>query len=83
MYALLNKYRTLCGLRNQMNHAATTEHNSNGFFCYMKKKYNNDSNWKDQKNINYEKRIRTFLNEWEKLANQVPDNVRNQVEDMS
>ena len=49
----------------------------------MKKKYNNDSNWKDQKNINYEKRIRTFLNEWEKLANQVPDNVRNQVEDMS
>lgn len=83
VYALLNKYRTLCGLRNQMNHAATTEHNSNGFFCYMKKKYNNDSNWKDQKNINYEKRIRTFLNEWEKLANQVPDNVRNQVEDMS
>lgn len=83
VYILLNKYRSLCSLRNQMNHATAREHNPNGFFCYMKKRYNEDSIWKEQENINYEKRIRNFLNEWEKLANQVPDDVRNQVEDMS
>lgn len=83
VYALLNKYRSLCILRNQMNHAAVGEHNPNGFFCYMKEKYKDDSNWQKQKATKYEQKIRNFLDEWENLANQVPDMIRNQVEDMS
>lgn len=83
VYALLDKYRTLCQLRNQMNHAAVGEHAPDGFFSYMKQKYKNDPNWQKQKNAKYEKRIRNFLNEWEQLANQVPEKVRNQVDDAS
>ena len=81
VYALLNNYRSLCILRNQMNHAAVGEHAPDGFFSYMKQKYKNDPNWQKQKNAKYEKRIRNFLDEWEQLADQVPEDVRNQVED--
>ena len=81
VYVLLNKYRSLCSLRNQMNHAAVGEHAPDGFFSYMKQKYKNDSNWQKQKKAKYEKRIRDFLDEWQQLADQVPEDVRKQVED--
>ena len=83
VYILLNKYRSLCGLRNQINHAAVGEHDPNGFFCHMKRKYEKDANWKKQKNAQYEKKIRDFLNQWEQLAKQVPQEIRNQIEDAS
>ena len=83
VYSILNKYRSLFGLRNQMNHAAVGEQNPIGFFCYMRKNHKEDSNWEKQKNAQYEKKIRDFLDQWEHLAKQVPQEIRNQIEDAS
>ena len=66
--ALLNKYRNLCGLRNQMNHAITGNHNKNGFYEYMKSRHPYDKTWKDSKGADYEQQIRNYLDEWETLA---------------
>ena len=73
-------------MRNKINHAAEEKHNPNGFFCYMKKKYPNHSNWKiDKKKSSDEigKQLRDFLDEWEKLADQVPESLRDKVVDLS
>lgn len=66
--ALLDKYRELCGLRNQMNHAIAGRHNEDGFFRFMKARHPNDKMWKDSTGTNYEKQIRDYLDEWEALA---------------
>lgn len=81
VYSILDKYRSLCELRNQVNHAAVGEHDPDGFFCYMQKKHKEDANWKKQKNAKYDKRIREFLDQWEQLARQVPEEIRNQIVD--
>lgn len=80
---ILNKYRKLCGLRNQINHAAVGDYNPEGFFCHMRKKYPNDNNWKNKKETNYEEQIRDYLDEWERLADLVPDELRIRSVDMS
>lgn len=89
--ALLNQYRDLCGLRNQINHAAVRSSGSDengdsdveGFFKYMKKKYSKDKNWKNQSGTNYEKQIRDFLEKWEQLADLVPKEISSKIVDMS
>lgn len=80
---LLIKYWNLSDLRNHMNHATADEHDPNGFFCYMQKECPEDSNWKNDVPVDYEQQIRNFLDEWERLADQVPDFIREQVEDAS
>lgn len=81
---LLDKYRKLCGLRNELNHAAEGEHAPEGFFCYMKERYPYDTNWFVGKNkVDYEKELRDYLDEWEALADQVPDEIKKQVVDLS
>ncbi|HIX48906.1 MAG TPA: TM1812 family CRISPR-associated protein [Candidatus Mediterraneibacter caccavium] len=84
--SLLEEYKGLSKMRNKINHAAEEKHNPNGFFCYMKKKYPNHSNWKiDKKKSSDEigKQLRDFLDEWEKLADQVPESLRDRVVDLS
>lgn len=81
--SLLGKYRQLCGMRNQMNHAAGEEHNPDGFFCWMREKYKDDPNWKKQKKRGYEKEIRNFLDQWEELAKSVPAKAREEAVDLS
>lgn len=65
---LIDKYRNLCGLRNQMNHAIAGNHNQNGFYQFMKSRHPNDRMWKDRTGANYEQLIRDYLDEWESLA---------------
>ena len=67
--SLLEEYRALCSLRNQMNHAVTGNHNPDGFFQYMKSSHPHDKNWKDQSGTDYEKEILAYLDKWERLAN--------------
>lgn len=81
--ALLNEYRKLCQLRNDMNHATARKHNANGFFCYMRNKRPGERLWQDSSNINYEVKLRDYLEKWERLARQVPDEIRNNVLDLS
>lgn len=81
--SLLQQYWYLSNLRNQVNHASAGEHNPEGFFCYMKKKYKKDRNWKDGKEVDYEAEIRRFLKEWESLAEKVPKKIREKVIDLS
>lgn len=66
--ALLDKYRKLCGLRNQMNHAMTGNHNENGFYKFMKTRHPNDRTWEDSIVTDYEQQIRDYLDEWQALA---------------
>lgn len=79
---LLDKYRMLCLLRNQINHASEETHNADGFFCYMKEKYN----WIEEiekQETDYKKELQDFLDEWQVYAAQVPEKIRNQVVDLS
>ncbi len=81
---LLNKYRELCRLRNKMNHAAEETHDPDGFFCYMQKK--GDHNWmspKTKKKTDYREKLRSYLDRWQTLADQVSDKIREQVVDLS
>ena len=80
---LIEVYRKLCRLRNQVNHAEQEEHNSEGFFRYMQQKRPNDNNWKNNENGDIEQKIRVFLGQWKKLANQVPEELRSQIIDLS
>lgn len=80
---LLYEYKALCDLRNQINHAAVGEHDPNGFFCYMHKKYPNDKNWTGSTGTNYEKKIRDYLDKWERLAKDVPEELKMNILDMS
>lgn len=79
--SLLNSYRNLCKMRNQINHAVEESHDPKGFFCYMKGKYPKDPNWSDPKKKDYEKKLRDFLDKWEKLAEQVPETIWEKVDD--
>lgn len=81
--ALLTEYRDLCGLRNQMNHAITGKHPQEGFYAYMKESFSNDSNWRDSTGANYEKQIRDYLDRWEALADQVPEELSTNILDKS
>ena len=49
----------------------------------MQRERPEDSNWKNDVPVDYEQQIRDFLDEWERLADQVPDSIREQVEDAS
>ena len=72
----------LCLLRNQINHASEETHNADGFFCYMKEKYN----WIEEiekQETDYKKELQDFLDEWHVYAAQVPEKIRNQVVDLS
>ena len=80
---LIEVYRKLCRLRNQVNHAEQEEHNPEGFFQYMKQKRPYDINWKNNKNGDIEQKIRVFLGQWKKLADQVPEELRSQIIDLS
>ena len=82
--SLLDTYRKLCGLRNQLNHAAEGRHNPEGFFCYMKARHPHDPNWFDEKEkVDYEKKLRDYLDNWKALADQVPDEIKKQAVDLS
>lgn len=65
-----------------MNHASSEEHNPDGFFSYMSHRYN-DSVWKEQKETDYEAKIRSFLSEWEKMAGKVPETLQKKIVDLS
>lgn len=80
---LLIQYRELCSLRNQMNHAMVGGHHSGGYFEYMKMKYPNDNNWEDSVEADYENQLRNYLDQWEKLADQVPEDLRASILDLS
>lgn len=80
---LIEVYRKLCWLRNQVNHAEQEEHNPEGFFRYMQQKRPDDNNWTNNKNGDIEQRIRVFLGQWKKLADQVPEELRSQSIDLS
>lgn len=80
---LIRKYKKLSDLRNQVNHAAVGKHNPDGFFVYMQEKYKDDKNWKSRKETNYKEEILNFLKDWEELADQVPEELRKQVIDLS
>ena len=43
----------------------------------------NDINWKNNKNGDIEQKIRVFLGQWKKLADQVPEELRSQIIDLS
>ncbi len=81
--SLWRKYGKMCGMRNRMNHAASTEYNPGGWYRYMADKYKNDKNWKESKESNYRTEIQNFLKDWERLADQVPETVRVQTVDLS
>lgn len=81
--SLLDEYRKLCKSRNQINHASAAAHNPDGFFCYMKRRHKDDSNWRKNKNSDYEKRIREFLDKWEELARKVTEELQKQIIDLS
>ena len=70
MLNLVEGYRELCGLRNNMNHAGARKHREDGFFSYMHETHKNDHIWKakNNKDKNYEKLIRNYLNNWVDLA---------------
>ncbi len=80
---LLKEYRKLCNIRNDLNHATTRRHSEDGFFSYMKKKRPLEKHWQDSPSVDYEKEVRDFLDDWERLARQVPDEVRNNILDLS
>ena len=67
--SLLNEYRDLCKLRNQMNHAMAGNSNNNGFFRYMQGQRGGDQIWSSNTETNYERRISEYLDKWERLAN--------------
>lgn len=79
----LKKYMLLCRMRNQINHASASQHNKDGFFLYMKNKHRSDKNWIISPGRNYKNEILQFLDEWENLADLIPETVKNKVEDMS
>ena len=81
--SLLEEYRSLCSLRNQLNHAITGNHNEGGFFRFMKKRHPYDRNWKDSTATNYEKRIRDYIDKWVHLADQVPKELKKNILDLS
>ncbi len=81
--SLIGKYRSLCGLRNQLNHAIEGKHNEDGFYCFMKSRHSRDRNWMDSSGTNYEKQLRDYLDQWEKLADQVPEGLRASILDLS
>lgn len=80
---LLKKYKELCDMRNQLNHAAGEEHNPEGFFCYMKGRHGEEKNWKEQEAHDYKKEIEDFLDAWVELADKVPPEVRAAARDLS
>ena len=67
--SLLNEYRDLCKLRNQMNHAMAGNSNNNGFFRYMQAQPDADNIWSNNTETDYEEEIRKYLDKWERLAN--------------
>lgn len=71
----LQRYYALCKKRNKANHAASSmSRNPNGFFCYMQRKYPQDQTWSEgsERSLkNLEKEVADFLNEFEKLADEV------------
>lgn len=84
--SLLSEYRKLCRMRNEINHASEEKHDPDGFFLHMKQKYPDDKNWWENEaksNAVYEKKLRGFLDKWEKLADQVPERLRDQIVDLS
>ena len=92
--SLLKRYKDIRKLRHEMNHAAIGSHGENGFFMYMKNKYYNidrpnapstprDTNWEESSNTDYAKVVKEYLDEWEKLANQVPKELHAKILDLS
>ena len=79
----LENYKDICTMRNQINHASSSQPNEGGFFLFMKKKYSSDKNWRISPGRNYKKEILDFLKKWEELAEQVPQSVRDKVIDLS
>ena len=81
---LWEDYKDICRLRNQINHAADGRHDPDGFFCYMKERaLEKDSTWNEDTRVNVEERIRRFLDDWTKLADQVPEETRRKIVDLS
>lgn len=81
---MLDEYRNLSNLRNQMNHASVGGHNKKGFFNYMKNRYPRDGKWKENKEIDYEKKIRDYLDKWEELSdNESLAHLRGKILDLS
>ena len=67
-----------------INHAADGRHDPDGFFCYMKERaLEKDSTWNEDTRVNVEERIRQFLDDWTKLADQVPEETRRKIVDLS
>lgn len=42
-----------------------------------------DSTWNEDTRVNVEERIRQFLDDWTKLADQVPEETRRKIVDLS
>ena len=82
--SLLNEYRDLCKLRNQMNHAMAGNSNNNGFFKYMQGQRGGDQIWSSNTETNYERRISGYLDKWERLANdEALNDLRDKILDLS
>ena len=86
-------YRKIKKIRNEMNHAQSSENNNKGFFVRMNRKmqeepegsekyrvFDNQSRQSSQDVINM---INRYLDEWEALASQVPAKIKASVADIS
>ena len=86
-------YRKIKKIRNEMNHAQSSENNNKGFFVRMNRKmqeepegsekyrvFDNQSRQSSQDVINM---INRYLDAWEALASQVPAKIKANVADIS
>ena len=79
----LKVYRGIKELRNEMNHAHSTI-NSNGFIKMMRAKHPDFANKyvNNRTNVNLSEMIINYINDWERLANEVPDEIKSKIIDL-
>lgn len=84
VYKSIGSYLSIKKVRNEMNHAQSIN-NNDGFFKYMQSKnyFNFQNNKKRKTSKDVEKDIYKYLKNWEKLAKQVPKEVKEKVVDIS